>query len=168
MQQNDRSWFVCQTNSRAEKRAKYHLEEKGFEVYLPMMEARKYLGPSQLVVQKPLFTSYLFVRFNPESDLTRVRWTRGVRKLLPENVRPVGVDDQLIDSIKALEARDGVIRKQPLKQKDRVRILSGPFKEFVGVFEQWTSDQGRIRILLQFVHCQARLELHHTLVEKAA
>jgi len=161
-------WFVCQTHVREERRAKYFLEEKGFQVYLPMMETHKFNGSRSTLVRQPLFKSYLFVRFNEERDIPHVRWTQGVRKILPDNVRPVGVDEQLVDAIRGLANREGVIRKQTLKKKDRVRILGGPFKELIGIFEEWTSDDGRIRILLQCVSCQARLELHHTLVEKVA
>ena len=163
-----KSWFVCQTNVREERRAKYFLEEKGFEVYLPMMEAQRLNGSRPNLVQKPLFASYLFVRFDEERETPYVRWTQGVRKILPDNIRPVGVDDQFVDAIRALANREGIIRKRALRKRDRVRILSGPFKELMGIFEEWTSDRGRIKVLLQFVSCQARLELHHTLVEKVA
>lgn len=163
-----RSWYVCQTNAREERRAKYFLEEKGFEVYLPMMEAQRRTGSGSSLVRKPLFASYLFVRFNENRETPYVRWTQGVRKILPDNIRPVGVDDQLVDAIRALSNREGIIQKRAFRKRDRVRVLSGPFKELVGIFEEWTSDRGRIRILLQCVSCQARLELHHTLVEKVA
>jgi transcriptional antiterminator RfaH len=162
----EKSWFVCQTNTREEKRAKYFLEEKGLEVHLPIMEAQKWQGVRRVIVQKPLFPNYLFVRFYQETDMPDVRWTRGVRKILPECLCPVSVDDQVVESIRALAQEDQIIRRQPLRRKDRVRIVSGPFKEIMGVFQEWTSDQGRIRILLQIVDCQMRLELHHTLVEK--
>lgn len=162
------SWFVCQTNAREERRAKYFLEEKGFEVYLPMMEAHRLNGTLPRLVEKPLFTSYLFVRFNEWRDIPYVRWTQGVRKILPDNSRPVGVDDQLVEAIRALANREGIVQKRTLRKRDRVRILSGPFKELVGIFEEWTSDRGRIKILLQCLGCHARLELHHTLVEKLA
>lgn len=162
------SWFVCQTHVREERRAKHFLEEKGFEVYLPTMEAQTLKGRRLGFVRRPLFSSYLFVRFHEGRDIPSVRWTKGVRRILPESGRPVGIDERLVDAIRALENGQGVIRRQTLKRRDRVRILVGPFKELMGIFDQWTSERGRIRILLQFVHFQARLELHHTLVERVA
>jgi transcriptional antiterminator RfaH len=164
----EESWFVCQTNARQEKRAKHYLEEKGFKVYLPMMETQVFVRSKSRCVQKPLFSNYLFVRFNEVRDLPFVRWTQGVRKILPESIRPMGVDDQLVESIRTFANRDGIIRKQSLKRRDRVRILDGPFKELMAVFEEWTSDRGRIRVLLECINGQTRLELHHTLVEKVA
>jgi transcriptional antiterminator RfaH len=164
----DRKWFVCQTNVREEERARYYLEEKGFQVYLPMMEMERSVGFRNGLIRKPLFSNYLFVRFHEQTESPYVCWTRGLRKILPESNRPAAVDDQVVESIRLLAQRDGIIRKQPLRKKDKVRILRGPFKDITGVFEEWASDAGRVRILLRFVGYQARLELHHSLVEKAS
>ena len=168
MNHDQRSWFVCQTKAHEEARARHFLEQKHFEVYLPTMETQRILGHRTILVQRPLFPSYLFVKFNPTTDLTCVRWTRGVRKILPESIRPVTVNAQVVETIQALAQRDGIIRKQLLKESDRVRILRGPFKDLLGIFERWTSDNGRVRILLSFVDYHARVELHHRLVAKAA
>lgn len=161
-------WFVCQTKSRKEERARYFLERKGFEVYLPMMEAQRVIGHKTTLMPKPLFPNYLFVRFNQEEDVPLVQWTQGVRKILPESIHPGAIDDQVVESLRSLAQRDGIIRKQPLKKFDTVRILRGPLKEIMGIFEEWSSDKGRIRILLSFVNYQARVELHHSYVEKVA
>ncbi len=168
MSDRDRSWFVCQTNVREEERARHYLEEKGFEVYLPIMEKARIVNFRKTFVKKPLFPNYLFVRFSGPTEASYVCWTRGVRKLLPENTRPIAVHDPIVESIRSLAQKDGIIRKKNLKRMDKVRVLSGPFKDLMGIFEEWTSDAGRVRILLQFVDYQARLDLHHSLVEKAS
>jgi transcriptional antiterminator RfaH len=162
------SWFVCQTNVREEERARHYLEEKGFEVYLPMMEKERFVNFKRRSVYVPLFPNYLFVRFDHTTEAPYVCWTRGVRRVLPESTRPTALGDQVLESIRALAQKDGIIRKKPLRKKDRVRILAGPFKDVMGIFEEWTSDDGRVRILLRFVDYQARIDLHHSLVEKAS
>lgn len=163
-----RSWFVCQTNVREEERARHYLEEKGFPVYLPIMEKERFVGFRNNVRRAPLFPNYLFVRFNDLEEAPYVCWTQGVRRILPESTRPISLADEAVEAIRALAQKDGVIRKKPLKKKDRVRILAGPFKDVMGIFEEWASDAGRVRILLRFVNYQARIELHHSLVEKAS
>jgi transcription antitermination factor NusG len=91
-----------------------------------------------------------------------------VKKLLPESVNPMSVDDEVVQAIHSLEQEDGVIRKQPLKKNDQVRIARGPMKDVLGVFDHWSSDQGRVRVLLNFINYQASVELHHSLVERVA
>jgi hypothetical protein len=38
----------------------------------------------------------------------------------------------------------------------------------LGIFEYWTSEEGRVRVLLNFINYQASVELHHSFVEKRA
>ncbi len=166
MDEKERAWFVCRTRVWEERRAEYFLNEKGFEVYLPKMEAQRVIGTRAVVMEKPLFPNYLFVRFNKEVETGFVRWTKGVVKILPESIAPFAVDDQVVESIRLLAQKDGVIRKQALKKNDKVRIVQGPFKELLGIFEEWTSDKGRVKVLLNYVNYQTSINLHHTLVEK--
>jgi transcriptional antiterminator RfaH len=161
-------WFVVQANPREEERAQHFLEEKGFRTYLPRMEAVTVRSFKSITVRKPLFPGYLFCFFDPNESLAYVRWTKGVKKLLPESVCPVPVEGHVVDAIRSLEHRDGVIRKQPLQKNDKVRIARGPMKDIIGIFDHWSSDQGRVRVLLNFISYQASVELHHSLLEKVA
>ena len=162
-------WYVVQSKPREEERALHFLREKGFDAYLPRMEVVKVLKFKDVKTKKPLFPGYLFCRFQKEDEsLAHVRWTQGVKKLLPESVSPMPVDDEVVQAIHSLEQEDGVIRKQPLEKNDRVRIARGPMKDILGIFEHWTSDQGRVKVLLNFISYQATVELHHSLVERVA
>ena len=166
---NGLKWFVVQSKPREEERALYFLEAKGFETYLPIMEVISLRGFKNMKTEKPLFPGYLFCRFKKEDEsLAHVRWTRGVKKLLPESVNPIPVDNEVVGAIQSLQQKDGVIRQQPLKQNDRIRIARGPMKDILGVFDHWASDQGRVKVLLNFINYQASVELHHSLIEKVA
>jgi hypothetical protein len=41
-------------------------------------------------------------------------------------------------------------------------------KDILGIFDYWTSDEGRVRVLLNFLNYQASVELHHSFIEKIA
>ena len=164
----DLNWYVVQTKHREELRTEYFLKEKGLEVYLPLIEVATIHNFRNVMKEKPLFPSYLFCRFDPEVSLGYVRWTKGVAKILPESVSPVPVEDRLITTIRTLGQKDGIIRKIPLKMHDQIRIIRGPMKDILGIFEYWTSDEGRIKVLLNFINYQASVELHHSFIEKVA
>jgi len=161
-------WYVVQSKPREEERALHFLKEKGFQTYLPRMEVVKVRKFKNVKSKQALFPGYLFCRFDKDENLGHVRWTQGVKKLLPESVSPMFVDDEIVQAIQRLEQEDGVIRQQPLQKNDQVRIARGPLKDLLGVFDHWSSDQGRIRVLLNFINYQASVELHHSLVEKVA
>ena len=161
-------WYVVQSKPREEERALHFLKEKGFHTYLPRMEVVKVRDFKNVKTKKALFPGYLFCRFDKDENLGHVRWTQGVKKLLPESVNPMFVDDELVQAIHSLEQEDGIIRKQPLQKNDQVRIARGPMKDVLGVFDHWSSDQGRVTVLLNFINYQASVELHQSLVEKVA
>lgn len=165
-QSNGLRWYVVQSKPREEERARYFLEEKGLQTYLPMMEVVTVRGFKNVTTEKPLFPGYIFCRFSKDQNLAHVRWTKGVKKLLPESVNPMPVENEVVNAIQSLQQKDGIIRKQPLQKNDRIRIARGPLKNILGIFDHWTSDQGRVRVLLNFFNYQASVELHHSLVEK--
>jgi transcription antitermination factor NusG len=111
------------------------------------MEVLKVRKFKNVKSKQALFPGYLFCRFDKEENLGHVRWTQGVKKLLPESVSPMSVDDEVVQAIHSLEQEDGVIRQQPLQKNDQVRIARGPMKDVLGVFDHWSSDQGRVRLL---------------------
>jgi transcriptional antiterminator RfaH len=164
----DLKWYVVQSKPREELRAEHFLKEKGFQVYLPLMEVAITRGIRDVMKEKPLFPSYLFCRFDAESSLAYVRWTKGVVKILPESIAPTPVDDGLITAIRTLGQKDGIIRKKALEKHDQIRITRGSMKDILGIFDYWTSDEGRVRVLLNFLNYQASVELHHSFIEKVA
>jgi transcriptional antiterminator RfaH len=158
------NWYVVQTKPREYERASYYLEKEGIEIYLSKMDVYNWkLGA---LLQKPLFPGYLFARFEPDTQISLVRWTRGVNKILMQSNNPTPINNRVLESIKGLAQSDGIIRKQGFKPKDNVRIKKGPLKGLEGIFENWTSDRGRVKILLNLVSYQTRVSLHHTLLEK--
>ena len=161
-------WYVVQSKPREEVRAEYFLKEKGFQVYLPLMEVAITRGFRDVMKEKPLFPGYLFCHFDAENSLAYVRWTKGVVKILPESIAPTPVDDGLITALRSLGQKDGIIRKKALEKHDQIRITRGPMKGILGIFDYWTSDEGRVRVLLNFLNYQASVELHHSFIEKVA
>jgi transcriptional antiterminator RfaH len=159
-------WYVVQAKPREEERALHFLKEKGFHVYLPRMEIVKMRGFKNSKTQKPLFPGYLFCRFDIGENLAHVRWTHGVKKLLPENVNPISVENEVVEAIRSLEQKDGVIRKHPLEKNDRIRIARGPMKDVLGIFDHWTSDCRRVKVLLNFINYQASVDLHCSFIER--
>jgi len=162
-----KQWYVIQTKPREEDKAAFFLTQKGIEVYLPKIEVAIFHGGRSMYVLKPLFPRYLFARFIAQTEIDRVRWTKGVTKVLWESIKPTPISEAIIEAIKTLECADGIIRRRKFKKNDKIKIVRGPLKDIEGIFEQWTSDKGRVRVLLNLISYQARVELHHSLIEKA-
>jgi transcriptional antiterminator RfaH len=130
------------------------------------MEVVKMRGFKNTRAQKPLFPGYLFCRFDIGKNLVHVRWTQGVKKLLPESVNPISVENKVVETIQRLQHKDGLIHKQPLEKNDRIRIARCPMKDVLGIFDHWTSDYGRVKVLLSFINYQASVNLHCSFIER--
>ena len=94
-------------------------------------------------------------------------WTRGVKKVLWKNTQPHPVPDDLIESIRSLASKDGLIRPQKFKRDTLVRIKSGPFRDIQALFDHWESDKERVCLLLKMVNAQMRVSVPASLVEIA-
>ncbi|MFY9399263.1 MAG: transcription termination/antitermination NusG family protein [Desulfomonilia bacterium] len=165
-----KQWFVVQTNPKEDEVACLVLRQQGVEIYQPFMEKYVFHARRKVLKKYPLFPNYLFVQIAPtEEDYHKVRWCRGVRRILLDNYQPVPIEDEFIRSLSSLEDKESGIIKKPVSfaPGDLVRIKSGPLKDLYGVFEAWGSDEGRVRILIEMVSNRAKVVMHASLIEKA-
>ncbi len=164
----DSKWFVVQTNPREDDIAIRFLKNSGISVYQPLMERYVFHARKKTLKLHPLFPSYLFINVKPvEEVFHKVRWCRGVRRLLIDNYTPIPIEEDFIRALKSAED-DGVVRRpMDYKHGDVIRVKSGPMKDVYGIFDMWESDEGRVKILVELVNTYAKVTLHHSLIEKA-
>jgi len=165
-----KQWFVVQTNPKEEGIACMVLRQSGIEVYQPWMQKYVYHARKKTLKRYPLFPNYIFVQADyNEEELHKIRWCRGVRRILLDNYQPIPIDAKFIVSMHSLEEDGSGIIKKPVDfmPGDMVRVKSGPMKDLYGVFEAWGSDEGRVRILIEMVNNRAKVVMHSSLIEKA-
>lgn len=142
-------YFAVQTLPGRELGAAAQLGAQGFRPFLPLLlksvrHARKFR-----TVRAPLFPNYLFVAL----DLQRHRWrsvngTFGVARLLMMGELPTPVPAGVVEPLVALSDASGLIHfDKGLKPGQKVKILSGPFAEMIGVLER-IDGAGRVKLLL--------------------
>jgi len=103
------SWFAIQAKPCRERAASARLRSLGgVEVFFPERTAG---GPRPGV--RPLFPGYLFARFCPLRSLDLVRYASGVLRVVGNQISPIPVAQDIIDSIRALVEEDGYIRLAP-------------------------------------------------------
>jgi transcriptional antiterminator RfaH len=162
-------WYVIQTKPKKEEEASSYLSTKGVEIFHPLIEtfASKNMRMSKEL--KPLFPSYIFGRFDLEKNYPLVRWARGVKKILGFGGYPTPISEEVVRNIKEKTDTQGILRvKHHFEPNDVVRIKTGPMKDLLGVFERWLSDSERVRIFLRLIGYQPAVEIHCSMIEKAA
>ena len=145
-------WYVVHTQPRAEGQALRHLEMQGYLVFCPRYRRTVRHARKTRSVLAPLFPGYLFVRFNVLRDQWRsINGTRGVAYLLMRGGTPQPIPNGIIDGLKARTRADGTIDwTSTFKVGGAVRIVDGPFAEFLGTLEHFDAA-GRVRVLLDLL-----------------
>ena len=162
-------WYVIQTKPKKEEEARSYLSTKGVEVFNPLLETFTPRNGRMNKEFKPLFSNYIFGRFDLNQDYPLVRWARGVRKVLGFGGYPTPVAEEVIEIIKRRTDNNGIVRENyHFEPDDLVRIKSGPLKDLLGIFDRWVSDSERVKILLNLIGYQPAVEMHYSMIEKVA
>ena len=157
-------WYVIRTKPHNEEVAQSYLNNHGITTFLPWMESLKNISDK---IVKPLFPGYLFAQFDLKESYPLVKWGKGVNRILGYGRYPTSLDDTVISIIKSRTDEKNIVRKAyHLNKNDTIRIRSGPLKDLLGIFDRWLSDSGRVRVLLNLIGYQPKLELHYSQVER--
>ena len=132
MEQNNEKWIAVYTKPRHEKTVEKELQQKGFEVFLPLLRERRNWSDRKKWVEFPLFRSYVFVRIELKNTLF-VLQTIGVVRVVKFGEDAAIVNDDHIRAIKLMivggynpKAMDYFVEGDPVEVKD------GPLKGLVG------------------------------------
>ncbi len=145
-------WFAIVSHPGRQQQAKEALERQRYRVFLPMGRTqRRHAGKTE-VVERPLFDRYLFVGRHSEQPFTPITNTRGVAFV----VRGVGgipcrVSPLALRAVKRrCDADGGSVNLIPggrvaqWRPEQPLRVLDGPFKDFVGLFAGGSGETAKI------------------------
>jgi len=164
-----RSWYVVQTKPGNEYRVETNLSNQEIEVFLPLLETFQHSSGKMIQKIKPLFPNYLFAKLDINLHYYKVKWTRGVNKILGNGDGPISISGKVVETIKERTGKDNLVKlEEEWKEGDQVRINSGPFKDLVGVFQKKMSDNGRVRILLNLIGVDVPVQISRCQIKKVA
>ncbi|MFQ5455315.1 MAG: transcription termination/antitermination protein NusG [Nitrospirota bacterium] len=159
-------WYCINIHPRKEDYVEINLSRLGVESFNPKLKERKFIRRVLKEAITPLFPCYIFARFDIETHLRGVKYTKGVRKIVSAGSSPIPVEDNIIGAIRDRLDGDGYLSiNRTFNSGDHLRIKDGPFSGFKGVFER---DIGRDRviILLNMLYNQVHLTLFKEQLEK--
>jgi transcription elongation factor/antiterminator RfaH len=146
-----------------------NLSNQGLETFLPLHGSQQYSDGRIIQKIKPLFPNYLFTSIDLSLHYYKVKWTRGVSKILGTGNEPTPISEKVIQAIRERAGKDNLVRlEEEWKEGDLVQITSGPFKELMGVFQKRMSDKGRVRILLNLIGVDVSVQLSQWQIKKVA
>jgi transcriptional antiterminator RfaH len=119
-------WYAIYTNPRAEKQVRDRLIESQIEVFLPLQKTYRIWSDRKKLIEKPLLSSYVFVKVNPIT-FPKVYQTRGVVKFVTFEGQPASIPQNQIDNLRLLINSDTEIEitSEKYEKGDNVEVIRG-------------------------------------------
>lgn len=149
----DPKWYLVKTKALNESRVHKRLTGAGYEVLFPKIR-KKSKRNRGLFEMRPLFPTYLFVRFHRDETKT-IKYTHGVARVICFGPEPHEVDEEIIAAVRARMDEEGIVKLEPkrlsLSSGQRVKIGEGPFAGLDAIFVEELPDRERVVLLLDAV-----------------
>jgi transcriptional antiterminator NusG len=174
---DDRHWYVVHCYSGYENKVRHNLEQridtmgmkdKIFDVVVPTEEEIEVRDGKRRTVERRVFPGYILVQMIlTEDSWYVVRNTPGVTGFVgmgndPTPLRP----EEVALIIKRMEAEAPRV-KVTYKAGQRVRIVDGPFNDFIGTVDEIDMERAKVRVMVSFFGRETPVELDFLQVEKA-
>jgi transcription antitermination factor NusG len=163
-----RYWTAATTRLHQEERAAHHVENQGFEFYLPRTwePLARPIGP---ITERRalLFPGWIFIKLRPNWQV--LPSTRGIKSLMTIDGKPCHVRDSEIASLRAMEDCRGVIRLPDRFTKgDRVVVGQGgkAWRDHWGIV-YGTPAAGRCQVLFKLLGRRVVVELREAILSPA-
>ena len=171
-------WYVVHTYSGFENRAKQNLEERiknlGQEKFFSSI-----LVPTETVVelvkgkrktsQRKIFPGYLLVQMELNEETWHiVKDTPKITGFAGDSMKPAPLSEKEVEEILS-QMKEGVSKARPkvsFNIGDDVRVIDGPFVNFIGTIEEVKPEKRKLKVLVSIFGRSTPVELDFIQVEK--
>jgi transcriptional antiterminator RfaH len=154
-----KEWFILQFKANSHQQATKNLNQQGFETFLPLNTTTSQKASRFINTSKPLFPGYMFVTFDRKNtDWAKINNTYGVLRLVTFNSILKSIPNTVIDTImKRCDLSGKLLPINKLNRGDHVKILMGPFANFIATVETYEADH-RIWVLMDLMGRKTKIQ----------
>ncbi len=172
----EKNWFVIHTYSGYENKVKANLEkrvesmnmeDKIFRILVPMEDEVEIKDGKKKVSKKKVFPGYVLVEMvMTDESWYVVRNTPGVTGFVGSGSKPVPLHNSEINHILRQMGVDEPKAKIDLQLKQNVRVIAGPFENFIGTVEEINPEKGKVKVLVSMFGRETPVELEFSQIQK--
>ena len=169
-------WYIVHTYSGHENKVKVNLEkrieymnmgEKIFRVEVPQKTVTQMKGGKKQEREEKIFPGYVLVEMIMDEDSWYVvRHTAGVTKFVGSAKRPIPAKDSEIKKIINRSTSTTQKIELDVKAGDKVRIISGPFADFIADIIEVYPDKSKLRANVSIFGRETPVELEYKQINK--
>jgi transcription termination/antitermination protein NusG len=171
----DKHWYIVHTYSGYEERVQKALEQrikfmdaegKIFKIEIPKEEEIEIRGGQRRTVAKKVFPGYVLVQMMMDDESWNVvRNTPGITGFVGSGNKPTPLSEGEVSAIlKRAEGSPQV--KVGFRKGESVRVVDGPFTDFVGVVDEINVAKGKVKVLLTLFGRETSVELDFLQVQR--
>ena len=174
---DDRQWYVVHCYSGQENKVRYAIEQrietmgmqdKIFDVVVPTEEEIEVREGKRRTIERRVFPGYILVQMLMDEDSWYVvRNTPGVTGFVGMGNEPTPLRPEEVAQIMRRMEAEAPKLKVTFKPGQKVRIVDGPFNEFIGTVGDIDMEKAKVRVLVSFFGRETPVELDFLQVEKA-
>lgn len=169
-------WYVVHTYSGHEAKVAEQLrqrvesmglEDQILEILIPTQEKIEIRAGAKQKIKEKIFPGYLLIRMvlTDQSWLT-VRTTAGITGFIGVGNKPTPISDEEVKAIQKFMEMEAPKFKTKFTVGEAVKIVDGPFAEFLGTVQEIDEAQGKIKILVSIFGRETPVELDFLQVSK--
>lgn len=179
----DVRWYIIHAYSGQEKRVKQNLDQRVdnldmqdriFQVIVPTEEEVEIKGGQRKTVSRTIYPGYILVQMRMDDDSWFiVRNTPGVTGFVSAEderegrPKPVPLEEREVEQILQQIETDTPRPRIGLEKGQGVRIIDGPFMDFMGTVDEVSQERAKVKVLVSFFGRQTPVELDFLQVERA-
>ena len=173
---NQKRWYIVHTVTGHENKVKVNLEkrieymnmgEKIFRVEVPQKTVTQMKGGKKQEREEKIFPGYVLVEMIMDEDSWYVvRHTAGVTKFVGSAKKPIPARDSEIKKIINRSTSTAQKIELDVKAGDKVRIISGPFADFVADIIEVYPDKSKLRANVSIFGRETPVELEYKQINK--
>lgn len=169
-------WYVVHTYSGHEHKVAQQLkqriesmglEDKVLELLIPTQEKIEIRSGQKKKIKEKIFPGYLLVKMvlTDQSWLT-VRTTNGITGFVGIGNKPTPIKNKEVKAIQKFTEMEAPKFKTKFSVGEAVKIIDGPFTDFLGSVEEIDEAKGKVKVLVSIFGRETPVELDFLQVSK--
>ena len=169
-------WYVVHTYSGHELKVANQLQirldsmnikQKVFEILGPTQEKIQVKKGEKKTIKEKIFPGYMLIKMIiDDQSWLAVRTTQGVTSFIGTAKKPTPISEKEVEAIKKFMAMEAPKYKSTFSIGEAVKIVEGPFNEFLGTVDKIDEDKGKIHVLVSIFGRETPVELDFMQVSK--
>jgi transcriptional antiterminator NusG len=175
----DKQWYIVQTYSGYENKAKVALEERISsagaesyfdEIFIPTETVIENRNGKRREVKKKFYNGYIFVKMEINDQTWHiVKSAPKVVGFVGNEKTPTPVPESEVKKI-TQKIEEGSLQTKPafaFSQGDKVKIVEGNFKDFTGTVEEVDEEKERLKVYVEIFGRPTSVEFDFNQVDEA-